>query len=180
MINKLFKKIFATTTIFLLICFIVIPNIYGDINTKMGCYPSSNNVTIGDTFTVTTWLDANVTVDSWLVNPLSFNTTVLGLVNATQVTIGSFWNTGFYDTGTIDNKPACLALSTSIRSNLASTWASEALASDQWSNHIDANTNSRIAAAQTPPTFSARISFSLSFSIIISLIFRPTFEFSFL
>ena len=101
--DKFPKKIFAIAIIFFLVCFFVIPNIYGDINTKMGCDPSSNNVTVGDTFTVTVWLDANQTVDSWLVDLFSYNTTIRGMVNATQVTIGSFWQSGFYDTGTIDN-----------------------------------------------------------------------------
>ena len=103
MLNNYLKKIFSISIIFIFIFSIFIPNIFGDINTIMGCYPSSNNVSIGSTFNVTVWLDANVTVDSWLVD-LSYNTAVLGIVNATQVTIGNFWrSSGFYDNGTIDN-----------------------------------------------------------------------------
>ena len=73
-------------------------------NTAMGCYPSSYDVTVGETFNVTVWLNADENVDSWLVDLLNFNETVLGMINATAVSISSFWkSSGFYDNGTIDN-----------------------------------------------------------------------------
>ena len=73
-------------------------------NTKMGCYPSLKEVTVGDTFNVTVWLNASETVDSWWVGQLSFNEAVLGMADVTSVSIDSFWNANnFFYNGTIDN-----------------------------------------------------------------------------
>jgi len=66
-------------------------------NTKMGCYPSSDEVTVGDTFNVTVWLNASETVDSWWVGQLSFNN-----ADADSVSIDPYW-WGFCDNGTIHN-----------------------------------------------------------------------------
>jgi PKD repeat protein len=72
-------------------------------NTKMGCVISEEEVTVGDTFNVTVWLNASETVDSWWVGQLSFNEAILGMADVTSVSIDSFWKTFLYDNGTIDN-----------------------------------------------------------------------------
>jgi uncharacterized membrane protein len=72
-------------------------------STIMGCYPSSNGVMVGDTFDITVWLNADESIDSWLVNLLNFNETILGLANANSVSIDPYWTSGFYDNGTIHN-----------------------------------------------------------------------------
>ncbi len=66
-------------------------------NTKMGCYTSSEEVIVGDTFNVTVWLNSNETVDSWWVGQLRFNNAY-----ADSVSIDPYWRE-FYDNGTIDN-----------------------------------------------------------------------------
>ena len=66
-------------------------------NTKMGCIISEGDVTVGDTFNVTVWLNASETVDSWWVGQLSFNN-----ADANSVSIDPYW-WGFCDNGTIDN-----------------------------------------------------------------------------
>jgi hypothetical protein len=71
-------------------------------NTKMGC-SSPNDVTVGDTFNVTVWLNADEPVDSWMIGLLSFNNAVLGMANANYVSIDTNWTSGFYDNGTIHN-----------------------------------------------------------------------------
>jgi hypothetical protein len=72
-------------------------------NTTMGCYPSSNTVTVGNNFNVTFWLNADENISAWLVSELSFNKSILGMVNANSVTLDPYWRTGFYDNGTIHN-----------------------------------------------------------------------------
>ena len=72
-------------------------------NTKMGCYPSSDEVTVGDTFNVTVWLNADESVDSWMIGLLSFDNAVLGMANADSISIDPYWKSGFYDNGTIHN-----------------------------------------------------------------------------
>jgi len=67
-------------------------------NTKMGCYTSSSEVTVGDTFNVTVWLNASETVDSWWVGQLSFNN-----ADANSVSIDPYWKSGQNDSGTIHN-----------------------------------------------------------------------------
>ena len=71
--------------------------------TIMGCYPSSNMITVGETFNITVWLNADESVDSWLVDLLNFNETILGMANASSVTIDPYWTTGFFENGTIHN-----------------------------------------------------------------------------
>ena len=73
-------------------------------NTKMGCVISEDEVTVGDIFNVTVWLNASEPVDSWWVGLLSFNEAVLGMADVTSVSIDSFWNASdFSYNGTIDN-----------------------------------------------------------------------------
>ena len=74
-----------------------------DGNTQMCCVISDYEVTVGDTFNVTVWLNADEPIDSWWVGLLSFNETVLGMADVTSVSIDSFWKTFLYDNGTIDN-----------------------------------------------------------------------------
>ena len=72
-------------------------------DTVIGCYTSSNSVYVGSDFNLTVWLNTSDPVDSWWVGILSYNTTVLKMADATSLSINSFWKTGFYDNGTIDN-----------------------------------------------------------------------------
>jgi len=67
-------------------------------NTKMGCVISEDEVTVGETFNVTVWLNADEPVDSWWVGQLIFNN-----ADADSVLIDSYWTSYFYDNGTIDN-----------------------------------------------------------------------------
>ena len=78
--------------------------VLADGNTQMGCVISEYEVTVGDTFNVTVWLNADEPIDSWWVGLLSFNETFLGMADVTSVSIGSFWNASdFSYNGTIDN-----------------------------------------------------------------------------
>jgi len=67
-------------------------------NTKMGCVISEDEVTVGDTFNITVWLNASEAVDSWWVGQLSFNN-----ADADSISINPYWKSGLYDNGTIDN-----------------------------------------------------------------------------
>jgi len=70
----------------------------------MGCVISEDEVTVGDTFNVTVWLNADDPVDSWAISLLSFDNAVLGMANADSISINSYWKgSGFYDNGTIHN-----------------------------------------------------------------------------
>lgn len=96
------KKYLISFSLLVLILF-CLPIVSGSGNTTMGCYPSSNNVSIGNTFNITFWLNADENISAWLVGELNFNETILGMVNANSVTLDSFWKTGFYENGTINN-----------------------------------------------------------------------------
>ena len=95
------KKITLTLILFLLLTTFLTINVQAD--TNIGCYPSSNMVTVGDTFNVTIWLDTNESIGAWLIGLLNFNETFLGIVNADSVLIAPYWSSGFYDNGFIHN-----------------------------------------------------------------------------
>ena len=69
----------------------------------MGCYPSSNIVTVDETFSITAWLNADEPIDSWLVDLLNFNETIPGMANANSVLVDPYWASGFFENGTIHN-----------------------------------------------------------------------------
>jgi hypothetical protein len=82
---------------------VTIPLIIGEGNTRMGCYPSSDKITMGEDFNVTFWLSADESVDSWLIGLLNFNETILGMANANSVSVDPYWTSGFFENGTIHN-----------------------------------------------------------------------------
>ena len=66
---------------------------------EMGLTLSSDEVSIGEGFTVTVYIDPSEAVGGWEIN-LSFNE---GYVSANQVTNGSEWGLDNFDPGDIDN-----------------------------------------------------------------------------
>ncbi len=68
--------------------------------TQMGIIPSSDTVNVGEEFTATVYIDPSYYVGGWEITLLSFPP---GVVNASDVTIGSEWSEGSYDLGDIDN-----------------------------------------------------------------------------
>ena len=87
----------------MLIIIVIIPIITGAGNTRMGCYSSSDKITMGEDFNVTFWLSADESVDSWLVDLLNFNETIPGMANADSISIDPYWASGFFENGTIHN-----------------------------------------------------------------------------
>ena len=67
-------------------------------NTKMGFSLASQDVTYGDTFTATVWLDGDESIDSFKINLLEW---VNGTINANSVSCG-WWN-WLWDPGDIHN-----------------------------------------------------------------------------
>jgi len=74
------------------------PLMYQPTITRMGIIPSSDTVNVGDTFTVTIYIDPTEAIGGWSID-VNFTQ---GLANATEVLPGSYWTTSF-DEGDIDN-----------------------------------------------------------------------------
>ena len=62
--NGIINKIIVTIAIILFLYCAITPIIIGDSKTKIGCYPSSDVVTVGETFNVTVWLSPDEPIDS--------------------------------------------------------------------------------------------------------------------
>jgi parallel beta-helix repeat protein len=68
--------------------------------TQMGIIPSSDAVNVGDNFTATIYIDPVEPIGGWQIYEFNFTQ---GIVNVTEITPGSFWETNF-DSGDIDNE----------------------------------------------------------------------------
>jgi len=89
-----------TTLLITTILLSFVPIMKGAGNTNMGVVPSVTQITVGDSFNVTVWLDADESIDSWLIAPFSFHDP--GKANITNGFVGSGW-LDFADIGTFNN-----------------------------------------------------------------------------
>ena len=89
---------------FLLSFVVIIMPVQADGSTEMGVLPSADDVSVGDTFYATVYLNpGGETVTAWKVYSFSFSNSSLGICNATDTWLYGFWHTGFDEAGSIHN-----------------------------------------------------------------------------
>ena len=113
--NKKIGKILMIAIIMTLVTSLFVLPITADFtpqaaDTYLGLIPSETSLNIGETFNVTFYVEpGSETLDSWKIYNLTYDYTGIGIINATEVTIGTWWASGgFSDPGTILNTAGCI------------------------------------------------------------------------
>ena len=99
--NKLSKSnvsLFLTTILLTSLILIISNSCSAAETTKIGMIPSTETVFVGDEFNLTIYIDPTEEIGGWSLD-LSFTQ---GMVNATNVTAGSYW-TNYFDEGNVSN-----------------------------------------------------------------------------
>ena len=99
--NNLLKSnvnLFLTTVLLTSLIFIIGSSCSAAETTKIGVVPSTESVFVGDEFNLTIYIDPTEEIGGWLLD-LSFTP---GMINANNVTAGSYWTT-FFDEGNVSN-----------------------------------------------------------------------------
>ena len=75
-------------------------SIYDELPSHMGIIPSSDTISVGEEFTTIIYIDPVEPIGGWQIYEFNFTQ---GIVNATEIIPGAFWETNF-DPGDVDNE----------------------------------------------------------------------------